>query len=126
MSVTWSPGLGLVEPKLNDTDAGEPDGPDTLGLVDAEPAVVVDDTELSLNPNGEPAVSSETENDVVVVGAVPVVLGLEITRRPRPVVPSATARSAISCFNPAWVPLPLRIASEEATAGVLIALPEKI
>ena len=117
----------MVEPKLNDTDAGEPEGPDTLGLVDAEPpAVVVDVAELNFNPNGELAESSETENDVVVAGAVPVVLGLEITSRPRPVVPSATARSAINCFNPARLPLPLRMASEEATAGALIALPEKI
>jgi hypothetical protein len=110
----------LVAPKLNDTDAGEPEGPLTVAPVSD------DDTELNFRPNGEPAESSETENDVVVAGAVPVVAGVEITRRPRPVVPSACARSAMSCFSPACVPLPLRIWSDEATDGVLMALPEKM
>ena len=54
LSVTASPGLGLVEPKLNDTAAGEPDGPVTV-------APVRDDvTELSFSPNGDPAASSAT------------------------------------------------------------------
>ena len=108
----------MVEPKLNDTAAGEPDGPVTVAPVSDEV------TELSFSPNGEPAASSATENDVVVAGAVPVVVGVEIVRRPRPVVPSATARSAMTCFRPAWVPLPLRIELASATAGVLMALPE--
>ena len=55
-----------------------------------------DETEPSFRPNGEPAESSETENEVVVFGAVPVVAGVEMTRRPNPVVPSAAARSAIT------------------------------
>src|SRR3984957_12613133 len=120
LSVTASPGLGLVEPKLNDTAAGEPDGPVTV-------APVSDDvTELSFRPNGDPAASSATENDDTgVAGAAgAVVVTGEIVRRPRPVVPSATARSAMTCFKPAWVPLPLRIELASATAGVLMALPE--
>src|SRR3984885_7143879 len=120
LSVTASPGLGLVEPKLNDTAAGEPDGPVTV-------VPVSDDvTELSFRPNGEPAASAATENDdtgVAGAGGAVVVTG-EIVRRPRPVVPSATARSAMTCFRPAWVPLPLRIELASATAGVLMALPE--
>lgn len=73
----------MVAPKLNDTDAGEPDGPVTVAPVS------VDCTVLSFRPNGDPAESSETANEVVVAGAVPVVVGVEITKRPRPVVPSA-------------------------------------
>src|SRR5262249_42982891 len=72
---------------------------------------------LSLKPNGEPAASSATATDVGD--------GEEITTRPRPLVPrSAWLRSAISCFNPASAPFPLRISSTEATEGVSMALPE--
>ena len=76
-------------------------------------------TELSLKPNGEPATSSATLTDVAV--------GDVMTRRPSPLVPrSACRRSEITCFNPASVPLPFMMSSAEATAGVLIALPEKM
>jgi len=82
--------------------------------------LVSDDvTEESFIPNGEPATSSATFTDVVD--------GAEMTSRPSPPVPrSACRRSAISCFNPALVPVPLRMSSADATAGVLMALPEKI
>src|ERR1700729_2959733 len=98
-----------------ETPAGEPDGPVTVAPVND------DDTELNFRPNGEPATSSATEIDVegVVAGGV-------ITKRPRPVVPSACARSAITCFKPAWVPVPFMMVSTDATAGVLIALPENM
>ena len=96
-----------------DTDGGEPDGPVTVALVSD------DVTEPSFRPNGEPATSSATFTDVVV--------GDEITSRPSPLVPrSACCRSAITCFSPALVPVPLRMSSDDATAGVLIALPEKM
>ena len=96
--LSWSPGLGLVAgllvPSVTDSLLGEPDGPVTVAPVSD------DDTELNFRPNGEPATSSATET-VVGVGGVEVVLGPVITRRPRPVVPSACARSDITCFNPA-------------------------
>ncbi len=96
-----------------DTAAGEPDGPVTVALVSD------DVTELSLRPNGEPAASSATFTEVAV--------GDEMTRRPSPLLPrSACWRSAITCFKPAWVAVPLRMSSAEATAGVPMALPEKI
>ncbi len=78
--------------------------------------VSVDETALNFRPNGEPATSSATCTEVGV--------GEERTRRPRPLVPSACARSEITCFNPAWVVVPLMISSAEATDGVLMALPE--
>ena len=96
-----------------DTAAGEPDGPVTTALASD------DDTVLNLNPNGEPATSSATFTDVVV--------GAEMTRRPSPLGPrSACWRSEITCFSPALPGVPLRMSSAEATAGVPIALPEKI
>jgi len=110
----WSPGLGLVVPKVTEKPLGEPDGGVTVTLVSVE------ETALSFNPKGDPAASSETENDEVgVAGSTgAVVTTCEIVRRPRPVVPSACARSAITCFKPAWVVVPLRMESVEATAGV--------
>jgi len=109
----WSPGLGLPAVMSTDTAAGEPDGPVTTALVND------DDTEFSLNPNGEPATSSATFTEVVA--------GAEITRRPSPPEPrSACWRSEISCFSPALPGVPLRMSSAEATAGVPMALPEKI
>src|ERR1700685_222337 len=113
--LSWSPGLGLVAPRLTETLAGEPDGPVAVAPVSDE------DIELSFMPNGEPATSSATEP---VVGAA--TLGGVITRRPRPVVPSACARSAITCFKPAWAPVPFMMSSADATDGVLIALPENM
>ena len=81
--------------------------------------VSVEETEFSLRPNGEPATSSDTCTEVGV--------GEEITSRPSPLVPrSACCRSAITCFSPAIVPVPFMMVSAEATAGVLIALPEKM
>src|SRR5689334_21608938 len=62
-----SPGFGLPAVMSTDTEAGEPDGPDTTALVNDE------DTPFSLNPNGEPATSSATFSEVVV--------GAEMTRR---------------------------------------------
>ena len=83
-------------------------------------ALVNDDvTEESFSPNGEPATSSATCTEVVD--------GEEITSRPSPLVPrSACRRSAITCFNPAFVPVPFKMSSADATAGVLMALPEKM
>ena len=113
VKLTWSPGFGLVAPRSTETAAGEPEGPVTVAPVSVE------ETEFSLRPNGEPATSSDTCTDVGV--------GDEITSRPSPLVPrSACCRSAITCFSPAWVPVPFMMESAEATAGVLIALPEKI
>lgn len=101
----------MVAPRATETAGGEPEGPLTV-------APVSDDViPLSLRPKGEPATSSATDTEVAV--------GDEMTSRPRPVAPrSAWLRSAISCFSPAAVPLPLRISSMEATDGVSIALPE--
>ena len=78
-----------MAPRLTEIADGEPEGPVTVAPVKD------DDTELSFRPNGEPATSSATDT---VVG---VAAGLDITSRPVPVVPSATARSAMICFNPA-------------------------
>ncbi len=93
--------------------AGEPAGPVTV-----EP-VSCDEIAFTFRPNGEPATSSATCTEVGVA------TGVEITTRPRPLVPrSACWRSAITCFNPAWPTVPLRMSSAEATDSVLIALPE--
>jgi hypothetical protein len=111
VKVTCSPLLGLVAPRSIDIAAGDPPGPVTVAPVNED--VIA----LSLRPNGEPATSSATPTDVGE--------GEEITRRPRPLAPrSAWLRSAISCFNPASAPCPLRIWSTEATEGVSMALPE--
>src|SRR6202051_4212576 len=109
--LTVSPLLGLVAPRSTETAAGDPAGPVTV-----EP---VSDDEIAFNfrPNGEPATSSATCTEVGV--------GEEKKAGPRPLVPRwACCRSEITCFNPAWVVVPLRILSIEATEGVLIALPE--
>src|SRR5450432_468256 len=100
---TWSPGLGLVAPKAIVTVGGEPAGPVTVAPVSE------DVTEFSFNPNGEPATSSATATEVGV--------GDVITSRPRPPVPSACFRSEITCFKPAWEPVPLRMSSAETTDG---------
>src|SRR5580704_17005017 len=98
-----------------ETDGGEPEGPVTVALVSD------DVTEFSLKPNGEPAAPSATCTPTA--GAV----SDELARRPRPLVPrSACCRSAITCFSPAWVALPFRMSLAEATAGVLMALPENM
>ena len=77
---------------------GDPEGPVTVAPVS------VDDTAFSFRPNGEPATSSATCTEVGD--------GEVITRRPRPLVPrSACSRSAITCFNPAWVVVPLMMSS---------------
>ena len=93
----------MAAPTAIEIAAGEPEGPVTVA------PVRFDDTELNFKPNGEPATSSATETDVAV--------GCVITRRPRPVVPSACARSAITCFKPACVPLPFRIVSAGRPQG---------
>src|SRR6478672_5539719 len=108
--LTLSPSLGLVAPRLIETAAGEPAGPVAVAPVND------DETALSFIPNGEPAASSTTFTDVVV--------GVATMRRPRPSPRSACCRSEMTCFNPAWVVVPLMILSYEATAGVLIAPPE--
>src|ERR1700730_1103413 len=108
--LTLSPSLGLVAPRSTEMAAGDPAGPVTVAPVSDE------ETALNFRPNGEPATSSATCTEVGV--------GEERTRRPRPLVPSACPRSEITCFNPAWVVVPLRILSAEATEGVLMALPE--
>ena len=109
--LTLSPSLGLVAPRLIETPDGDPAGPVTVAPVSE------DETALNFRPNGEPAASSTTCTDVGV--------GELIIRRPRPLVPrSACWRSEITCFNPAWVVVPLRMVSIGATAGVLMALPE--
>src|ERR1700691_76702 len=93
-----------------------------VGAVTVAP-VSVELTALNFMPNGELSCATET----VVVGGV-VVLVLESVRRPRSgaVPKSACSRSLMTCVNPAWAPLPLRIASAVATDGVLVAAPEKI
>ena len=111
VKLTLSPLLGLVAPRLIETPDGDPAGPVTVAPVSE------DETALNFRPNGEPAASSTTCTDVGV--------GEVIMRRPRPLVPrSACWRSEITCFNPAWVVVPLRMVSIGATAGVLMALPE--
>src|SRR5579871_4443558 len=62
LSVTWSPEPSVeFELRLSETDAGEPEGP-----LNVTAPAGVDDTELNLRPNGELAVSSETEKEDVV------------------------------------------------------------
>ena len=102
--------------KSTENAAGEPDGPVTVAFVS------VDETEFSFKPKGEPATSSPT---VVNVGDA--AAGGVTTSRPMPLAPrSACSRSAITCFRPAWVAVPFRMSSAEATAGVLMAVPEKM
>src|SRR5665213_4338280 len=94
-----------MAPSAIETVAGEPAGPVTAAPVSD------DDTEASFRPNGETALSS-----LIVIG---VVAGGEISRRPSPEVPSACARSAITCFKPAWVVVPLMISPTVAVGGVI-------
>ena len=114
VNVNLSPSLGLVAPRSTDISSGSPGAGDAGPVTVAFASVVV--TALSLRPNGDPAASSPMVTDVGV--------GELITVRPRPVVPSACARSSISCVNPARVPLPLSMTSAGSVAGVSVARPE--
>src|SRR5215472_1750197 len=103
-----SPLFGLA-PSVTEMAGGEPLGPVTVA-----PEIVVVAPE-SLKPNGE--VSCWMEKLDPTNGP--------IVSRPSPPVPrSACCRSAMTCFSPAWAPLPLRIVSVGATDGVVVAVPE--
>src|SRR5258708_5627612 len=100
-----------------ETDGGEPEGPLTTAPVND------DVTEFSLRPNAEGAASSAT---FTVVGVAGDAGDVEIKRRPVPVPRSACCRSVITCFSPAWLAVPFRMSLAEASAGVLMALPENM
>jgi hypothetical protein len=89
-----------LDPSVTDMPGGAPATVAPVRL-EAMPA--------SLKPNGEVATSSLTETVEPTAGGM--------SSRPRPVPISAWARSAMTCLRPAWAPLPLRIASVDATAG---------
>ena len=78
---------------------------------------IVELTPASWKPNGELAFSWLTDTvDPESVGAF---------SRPRPLLPwSACSRAAITWVRPACEPLPLRMASVDATDGSFTALPE--
>jgi len=112
LNVMLSPAFGL-EPSATEIDAGEPVGPVTVAPVKLELTLP------SLKPNGEPAASS------LIDTVEPEAAGM--TRRPSPLAPwSACSRSAMTCVRPACEPLPLRMALELATDGVLTASPENM
>src|SRR5262249_1657771 len=105
-----SPFTGF-DPRVTDIPGGAPLVPVTVAPLRFELMPE------SLKPNGEPATSS------LIDTVAPAASGMR--RRPRPLVPrSAWARSAITCLSPACAPVPLRMASVDATAGCFTALPE--
>ena len=111
VNVTLSPSFGLMAPRSTVTAGGEP-----VGCVDGRAGQRRGD-------RGE----LQAERRTVLGELVTVVVsgGDETARCPKPPAPrSAWLRSAISCFSPACVPLPLRMSSADTVAGVSMARPE--